>query len=318
MPIERRGDAWQVTVNWRGQRHRRSSRHWSRAQAGEVERALLNELHAVSVGKQPDRTFNQAIEKWVSEELPNSSDPGREKSHVKALAPFMEGRLLTEAQEVAAAAREAWKDLKPGTVNRRLAILRHLLNLAWKKWGWLDQPLGQKVSMLSNKHQRHVYATPKQVEALAIEMPRAGGYVLLAAYTGIRRGQLLTLTRADVTSGCLNLGTDGKTGQPQLVPLHPRVRALARRLPLCTDQVLRDEWDAARKAAGLKTLRFHDLRHTAAAWLIGTGASLKHVADLLGHSDVRVTQRYAHLAVADLRRAVARMPQKRHRKKRAR
>ncbi len=65
-----------------------------------------------------------------------------------------------------------------------------------------------------------------------------------------------------------------------------------------------------------RPVRFHDLRHTAAAWLIKSGASLKHVADLLGHSDVRVTQRYAHLAVADLRRAVARMPQSRRRKRR--
>ena len=272
-------------------------------------------MHALSVGKQPDRTFNEAVQRWLEEELPALTDQPREKSHLKALAPFMEGRLLSEAPEVAAEAKKQWATLAAGTVNRRLAILRRLVNLAWKKWGWLEQPIGQKVSLLSNRHQRHTYATLAQVEALAHRMPRAGGYVLLAAYTGIRRGQLLRLTKADATGNCLNLGTDGKTGMPQLVPLHPRVRALGRRLPLCTDQILRDEWDAARKAEKLRHMRFHDLRHTAAAWLIRTGASLKHVADLLGHSDVRVTQRYAHLQVADLRRAVARMPHKRHRGK---
>jgi len=317
MPIERRGEAWQVTVNWHGQRHRRSSRYWSRTQASEVERQLINELHASSVGRQPDRTFNQAVEKWVAEELPAISDQAREKSHLRALAPFMEGKLLTEAPEVAAAAKKAWSDLSAGTVNRRLAILRRLANLAWKKWGWLDQPVGQRVSLLPNKHQRHAYATAAQVEALAREMPRAGGYVLLAAYTGIRRGQLLRLTRADVVDNCLNLGTEGKTGQPQLVPLHPRVRAVARRLPICTAQILRDEWDDARRTAKLGNLRFHDLRHTAASWLLQSGASLKHVSDLLGHSDLRMAQRYAHLQVADLRRAVARMPQTRHRRKTA-
>lgn len=317
MSVKRRGDAWEIEVNWRGQRHRRSSRLWSRAQAGEAERALINELHAHSVGRQVDRTFNEAVAKWVEEELPNISDQAREKAHLRALAPFMEGRLLADAPDVAAAAKRAWKGLAPGTVNRRLAILRRLVNLAWKKWGWLNQPVGQKVALLSNKHQRHTYAKAAQVEALAQRMPRAGGYVLLAAYTGIRRGQLLRLTRADQVGTCLNLGTDGKTGQPQLVPLHPRVRALAHRLPLCTSQVLRDEWEAARRELKLEHLHFHDLRHTAAAWLIQSGASLKHVADLLGHSDVRMANRYAHLAVADLRRAVARMPQSRHRKKRA-
>lgn len=317
MPIERRGDAWQVTVNWRGQRHRRSSRHWSRAQASEVERHLINELHATDLGKQPDRTFNEAVKRWVQEELPTISDQAREKGHLKALAPFMEGRLLSDAQEVSEAVKTASRDLAPGTVNRRLALLRRLVNLAWKKWGWLEQPIGQKIALLPNPSQRHVYATPAQVEALAHRMPRAGGYVLLAAYTGIRRGQLLSLTRANVVDNNLNLGTEGKTGKPQSIPIHARVRGLVRRLPLCTSQILRDEWDAARKAEKLTNLRFHDLRHTAASWLIQTGASLKHVSDLLGHADSRMADRYAHLRVKDLRRAVARMPQTRHRRKRA-
>lgn len=103
------------------------------------------------------------------------------------------------------------------------------------------------------------------------------------------------------------MGTDGKTGAPQLVPLHPRVKRIAAKLPLCTDQVLRDEWDAARKALGLGRVRFNDLRHAAASWLLQSGASLMHVRDLLGHSDVRVTQRYAHLQVDHLRTAVRRI-----------
>lgn len=308
MPVERRGDAWEVTVNWRGARYRRSSRHWTRAQASEVERTLLNELHAQSIGKQPERSFYEAVEKWRNEYLPAITDQKREKAHLKALAPFMQGKNLKDAQEVAAEAKKAWQSLAPATVNRRLAIMRRIVNLAYDEWGWLEQPLGQKISLLPNKRQRHVYATPKQVEKLAAACPRSGGYILLAAYTGIRRGQLLRLTASQVQGGCLNLGTDGKTGQPQLVPLHRRVKAIAHRLPLCSPQILRDEWEDARKEAGLTHLRFHDLRHTAASWLLQSGASLKHVADLLGHSDMRMAQRYAHLQVADLRRAISKMP----------
>lgn len=302
----KRGDAWEVTVNWKGNRYRRSSRLWTREQASEVERKLLEDVHALSVGRKPKRTFNEAVAQWLAQAA--YSDLAREKSHLAALAPFMEARPLEDVQAIANEAKAAWKDLAPGTVNRRLAILRRLVNLAYKRWDWLEAPLGQKVEMLPNKAQRHVYATPAQVEKLARLMPRSGGYVLLAAYTGIRRGQMLRLTKAAAVGNALHLGTDGKTGMPQLIPLPPRVRAIAKRLPLCTEQILRDEWEAARKTAKLTGLRWHDLRHTYASWLIQSGASMKHVSQLLGHSSTRVTDRYAHLALDDLRRAVARLP----------
>jgi integrase len=49
----------------------------------------------------------------------------------------------------------------------------------------------------------------------------------------------------------------------------------------------------------------HDLRHTCAAWLVSAGVPLAEVRDLLGHSTVKMTERYAHLAPENVRRAVA-------------
>lgn len=307
MPITKRGQAYQVTVCHGGQVHRRSSRHWNKEQAREVERKLLDDLHDARMGKKPNRSFYEAVEKWKSEELPHYKDPARELSHMAALAPFLEGRLLRDAPAVVQEATEKWVGLKRGTVNRRLALVRRLLNLAYKKWDWIDEPTGQKIGLLQTHNERHLYLTPAQVAALAKRCPRGGGYIRLAAYTGIRRGQLLRLTRANVVGDCLNLGTDGKTGQPQLIPLHPSVKAIAKKLPLCSDQVLRDEWEAARTGLRLPHVRFHDLRHTGASWLLQTGADLMHVKQLLGHSSVAVTQRYAHLKVKHLRGAVRKM-----------
>jgi integrase len=51
----------------------------------------------------------------------------------------------------------------------------------------------------------------------------------------------------------------------------------------------------ARKRAGLKNFRFHDLRHTFASHLAMNGASLLDIAALLGHKQVKMVQRYAHL-----------------------
>jgi integrase len=56
-----------------------------------------------------------------------------------------------------------------------------------------------------------------------------------------------------------------------------------------------NSWDVARKRAGMPELRLHDLRHSFASFLINSGRSLYEVQNILGHTQVKTTQRYAHL-----------------------
>ena len=62
-------------------------------------------------------------------------------------------------------------------------------------------------------------------------------------------------------------------------------------------------WNNARIAAGLANVRMHDLRHTFASALVNSGRSLFEVQQLLGHSDIHVTQHYAHLSHDSLKSA---------------
>ena len=57
--------------------------------------------------------------------------------------------------------------------------------------------------------------------------------------------------------------------------------------------------------AGIEDFRIHDMRHPCAAWLVSAGVPLPEVRDLLGHSTIRITERYAHLAPENVRAAVA-------------
>ncbi|MFZ2855725.1 MAG: tyrosine-type recombinase/integrase, partial [Rhodocyclaceae bacterium] len=55
-------------------------------------------------------------------------------------------------------------------------------------------------------------------------------------------------------------------------------------------------WDTARGKAGLADVRIHDLRHSFASFLVNAGRSLYEVQKILGHTQVKTTQRYAHLS----------------------
>ena len=63
-------------------------------------------------------------------------------------------------------------------------------------------------------------------------------------------------------------------------------------------------WGSALKVSGVRDFTFHDLRHTFASRLVQRGVSLKAVQELLGHSNIKTTMRYAHLAPDNLRSAV--------------
>ena len=56
------------------------------------------------------------------------------------------------------------------------------------------------------------------------------------------------------------------------------------------------DWKDLLKAAGVRDARVHDGRHTAATLLIEMGVHVRIVMEILGHSDIRVTQRYTHVA----------------------
>ena len=306
MSLKKRGGAWQVTVCWGGQVYRQQSRRWSRGQALEVEKAILDELHAQQVGKVTPRSFAEGVERYETDELPGMRPrtQAEARKNLTYIAPSHDGKMLAQAEEVAADIRKRFAHLSAATVNRRLQIVNRIVNLAWKRWKWLPGPIS--IPMLPEKeHER--FLTRAEVERLAKACPKSGDFIRLLAYTGIRKSQALSLTPGQVKGGFLHLGRDGKSGKPQLVPIHPKLRQIVKRLPLpVTPGILHKEWYAARESTGIHA-RIHDLRHTYASWLLQSGADLITLRDLLGHSSVAVTQRYAHLAAQHLRRAVNRI-----------
>lgn len=151
--------------------------------------------------------------------------------------------------------------------------------------------------------------------------------VLLAPNTGLRRGELLALMWKDVnlkTKWLTVAGTTSKNNQTRRVPLNVEAAAILQGWNRQSKDALTGSyvfasskgkrmttittaWRTLRKRAGLRNFHFHDLRHHFASRLVQSGVDLNSVRELLGHSDIKMVLRYAHLAPEGLANAVERI-----------
>lgn len=148
--------------------------------------------------------------------------------------------------------------------------------------------------------------------------------VVLALHTGLRRGELFALEWPDVNLAAARLtvrGQTAKSGQTRHLPLNATaLETLRTRGPQPGGYVFPSPDDPARPLTDVKTawlevlkratvagFRFHDLRHTFASKLVQAGVDLAVVRELLGHSTILMTEKYAHLRPEQTADAVARL-----------
>jgi integrase len=150
--------------------------------------------------------------------------------------------------------------------------------------------------------------------------------VLVAVNTGLRRGELFQLRWQDVSFPTRTLtvqGAGAKSGQTRHVPLNTEVVAVLKewKPAAATDNALvfpgagesepltdvKKGWASVLVRASVSSFRFHDLRHTFASKLVMAGVDLNTVRELLGHSTLGMTLRYAHLAPEHKAAAVERL-----------
>jgi len=137
--------------------------------------------------------------------------------------------------------------------------------------------------------------------------------VLLALNTGMRRGELFNLTwdKINIKSKTLTIiGTNAKSGKTRHIPLNDEAITTITKWEKLTDKEglvfknklgnrfdnIQTSWERLIKNTNIRNFRFHDLRHTFASKLVMKGVPLNTVRELLGHSDLKTTLRYAHLA----------------------
>ena len=167
------------------------------------------------------------------------------------------------------------------------------------------------------------------IEAAEAE-PQAAAYlpdfIRLALHTGMCKGELLGLewSRVDFSANLIHLTSiHTKSGKRRSIPLNNTARSVlihragfrAKHCPaspwVFCDAAgtrianVRRSFDTACRKSGIVDFHIHDLRHTCAARMVSAGIALAEVRDLLGHSSIVMTERYAHLSPENIRAAVA-------------
>ncbi|MDH3281659.1 MAG: site-specific integrase [Gammaproteobacteria bacterium] len=223
------------------------------------------------------------------------------------------------------------------TVNRELEVLSAAINHANREWEWmLPNPVPGRYLEESEGRLRWISKAEAvsllRAAAMEKKAPHLPDFVTLALHTGMRRSEILGLEwrRVDLQTNLIYLEAEHtKSKKRRSVPINRtarasvmnRLRFRAARCPaspwvFCNEQGerikdVKRSFATACRRAGITNFRVHDLRHTCAAWLVTDGVPLSEVRDLLGHSTVTVTERYAHLAPENVRSAVQRLDRKR-------
>ncbi len=326
---------WASYTEASGQRARRSTGTADRREAEALLSKWRLEAHNSRYWEaEPSRTFDELMLAYLKTVSSRKRRGDRDISSLKRLTPFFTGRELggLKPSDVRAYIEERRRDgVGPGTINREVGLLSSAINCARREWDW-NIPNPAQGRRLREPEGRLRWLTRAEADALirvAATEPRAShlaDFLRLALHTGMRRNELLGLEwrRVDLQAGLIYLeASHTKAGRRRYIPLNAvarqalvsRKRFRAQHCPaslyvFCDREgrpilsVKRSFATACRKA-GIEDFRIHDLRHTCAAWLVSAGVPLTEVRDLLGHSTIRMTERYAHLAPENVRAAVA-------------
>lgn len=328
---------WVSFTDASGKRTRRSTGTSDRKEAEAMAaKWRLETFQAKQWGKQPSRTFDELMLAYLKATENEKRSAKRDKCSAKHLYQFFTGHQLEvlKGYDIRAyiVVRKS-EGAAQGTVNRELGLFSSAINYARNEWDW-DIPNPVMGKRLREPEGRIRWLTKEEAKQLieaagtdsrAAHLP---DFIRLAVNTGMRRGEMLGLEwrHVDLKANLVRLDSEHtKAGKRRGVPLNDEARSAilnrARfRAEHCPDSPwvfsnrkgerigsVKSSFASACKSVGIEDFTLHDLQHTCAAWLVSAGASLIEVRDLLGHSTIKMTERYSHLAPDNVRVAVARL-----------
>lgn len=299
---------------------------------------LIGRRNEIKEGKEPEikkrivnHTFNALAEqylKWAERQRSFQSKSYFIKQLVRDfnLIPLRQfNSMLLEQYQT----ERLGKGNKPATANRLLATLKHMFSKA-VEWEMVEEATLKRIrkaKFLEENNRRLRYLSKEECQAL-IEAcdSHLRPIVITALNTGMRKGEILGLTwdRVDFNHGFILLDRT-KNGERREIPINQTVRKTLSELfhgtkerPRRVDvnhvfydpatekscRSIKKSFPIACRRAKITDFRFHDLRHCFASHLVMNGVDLTTIKELLGHKQLTMTLRYAHLAPSHKTKAV--------------
>jgi integrase len=217
------------------------------------------------------------------------------------------------------------KGYKASSIHRYLMVLSHLFNTAIKDYDFLETNVVTLVSKPPLPPEKTRYLTDEERCRLLVECRRSKNtrlyaLVILAMYTGLRRGNLLRVRRKDIDLNQRTITVERtKNGTSHVLPLvgegYEVVKALCEGLaaedylfPHASEAYplwsYVKAFDYAMRRAGIKDASFHTLRHCVGSYLVQAGIPLYVVSQVLNHKSLAMTARYSHLSVDNIKDAM--------------
>ena len=311
---------------------KRSNGHWQarvRKTNQNVTKTFINKIDAERWAKQIEvemqkgsytnlvlaerTTFAEIIERYIAEVLPTMRGGKADYIRLKALArrPIAKLNMVALTPQKIAQHRDVrLKEISPATVIRELSYFSSIITYARKEWGInINNPVSL-VARPKNPQGRSRILDAAEINALFEALRPIGRrsiwmlpLVKLALETAMRRSELLGLRWEHIDLGRRTIFLQlTKNGTSRTVPLSTHAIQILTQMPRnldgrvfpVTHEVVSQAFNRARKQAGVKDVRFHDLRHMAITKLAEKLPNLIELSAVSGHKSLAMLKRYYH------------------------
>jgi integrase len=296
----------------------------------------------LDVKKEVNFRMSALIDRYWEQHASKKKSQDREKSILEGIRERLGSLFVREVDGTAVDRwyqdLTAIKGLSRGTAARHFNVMHHMMAKAsaiWSRETGIDRNPADEVEVKRPNDQRERYLDAQEISglkaALDEKMQRKAGkvinqtffrlrlIVLVALTTGMRIAEIFGLKWSDLLykEELIAVRAKLKGGKVRYVPMPPELAAEFRKYPavLGEERVFPPEPRAKRERqrvdksfetilelAGIEDFRFHDLRHTFASWYMMNGGDLYELAKILGHSNIKMTERYAKLAKSHIAR----------------
>jgi integrase len=333
--VRKRKDVWYTDFRFEGKRIRKRSPENSKRGAEAYAKLLMSRLinGEPLEGSRKAKTFVVFVKEWFQTYvIPNNkhSEQVTKESVLRVhLYPFFGSMCLediTSKHIEQFKAKQQAKGLSPKSINNHLGVLSKILHSAIE-WGDLEKIPLIKCLRVPQKPIKFLSEQDYQLLLSDHTEPLWHDMVYVALNTGMRMGELKGLrwedinfkqsvihVRRNVVRGRITTPKNHKSRTvPMVTHLDNHLYASRQKegyvFEIVEDQPLTDKecvgglWRLC-KRAGMEKFGWHRLRHTFASRLAMRSVPLRHIQQLLGHSSIVMTERYAHLSPSSLQSAV--------------